>query len=405
MEKTSHGVRRQNLIAIYISITMQYRTLCKEKINVSALGFGCMRLPTTNGKPNGPVDEKEATRIVRHGIDNGINYVDTAKIYHNSKCEAILGRILRSGYRDKVMIATKLPTWDVKTRKDADRIFDEQRKDLRTDKIDFYLIHNLQRAFDKTFKSNKLAEWAWRKKEKGEIGHVGFSFHDDYAYFEEIVNSFDRWEFCQIQYNYVNENDQAGTKGLQLAASKGLSVIIMEPLLGGALATPSGLMAKLFESKQGERYNPVDLALRWLWNKPEVSLVLSGMSSYEQVVQNLAIADKSAVGCMTKMELKFVKKLQEAYDQSFPIKCTKCRYCLPCPAGVNIPVNFEMYNNFQALSSQKKSAILYKLLYGSMSEETRSDNCAQCGECEENCPQKLPIRVHLAEVHKTLAAE
>ena len=385
---------------------MQYRTFGKDKRKVSILGFGCMRLPTDNGKLDGVVDEKEAERMIRYGIDHGINYVDTAKVYHNGDCEAILGRILQNGYREKVSLATKLPTWEIQSVKDADRIFNEQRRDLKTEKIDVYLIHNLQRIFRDIFLNCRLAEWAWKKKEKGEIDYVGFSFHDDYAFFKEIVDSFDRWDLCQLQYNYTGETTQAGTQGLVYADQKGLSMVIMEPLFGGVLAKPVGKMGQLF-ADTGNKFNPVDLALRWLWNRSDISVVLSGMSSFEQVKQNLEIAEKGTVGNLTAEEQAFIGKLQQAYDESQPIKCTKCGYCTKdCPAGVDIPYNFEFYNNFVAAgatdSRGSKDPPLYKLLYGAMKPEQRADQCTECGNCETVCPQQLPIRELLAKVHQTL---
>jgi len=385
---------------------MQYRTFGKDKRKVSILGFGTMRLPTDNGKMSGNVDEKEAARIVRYGIDHGINYVDTAKIYHGGQCEAILGRILQNGYREKVLVATKLPTWEIETIKDADRIFDEQRRDLKTDKIDAYLIHNLQRCFRDTYLNCRLADWAWEKKEKGEVDYVGFSLHDDYAFFKEIVDSFDRWDFCMLQYNYVGETVQAGTLGLNYAAQKGLTMAVMEPLFGGILATPEGKMGQLFEAA-GKKYSPVDLALRWLWNRPDIATVLSGMSSFEQVKQNIEIAERGSAGNLTAEEQEFIGKLQKAYDESLPIKCTKCGYCVKdCPAGVDIPYNFEFYNNYIGALALEGGTIkemsLFKIIYGDMNPAQRADSCTHCGVCEPVCPQKLPIRELLAQTHRTL---
>jgi len=365
-----------------------------------------MRLPTDNGKMDGKVNEKEAERIVRYGIDRGINYVDTAKVYHGGKCEAILGRILQNGYREKVLLATKLPTWEISTLKDADRIFEEQKRDLKTDKIDVYLIHNLQRGYRDIFLKRRLADWAWKKKEKGEVDYVGFSLHDDYDFFKEIADSFDRWDFCQLQYNYVGETVQAGTRGIEYAAKKGLSMVIMEPVLGGVLAKPAGKMGQLFASK-GNKLEPVDLALRWLWNRSDVSVVLSGMSSFEQVKQNLEIAERGTVGNLTTEEQEFIGTLQEAYEESQPIKCTKCAYCTKdCPAGVDIPYNFEVYNNYMGALALNpdipKGMALCKILYDLMKPEQRADRCTECGNCESVCPQKLPIRELLAKTHATL---
>ncbi|MDR0520844.1 MAG: aldo/keto reductase [Planctomycetaceae bacterium] len=391
---------------------MQYRTFGsgqsgKNQRKVSVLGFGCMRLPTDNGKMDGVINEKEAARIVRYGIDRGINYIDTAKVYLGGQCEAVLGRILQDGYREKVSIATKLPTWEIGSVKDADRIFSEQLRDLKTDKIDMYLIHNLQRSFHDILLKNKLADWAWKKKEKGFIDYVGFSFHDDFHYLKEVVDSFDRWEFCQLQYNYAGENAQAGTKGVTFAAEKNLSLVIMEPLLGGALATPTGKMGRLFASKEGKKFQPADLALRWLWNRKEVTVVLSGMSGFDQVKQNIDSAEKGLAGGLTEEETAFVKQLQQAYDESMPIKCTKCEYCKKdCPAGVDIPLNFDYYNNHMAsaeINQQKKAEVfLAPILYKAMKPEQRADRCADCGNCETLCPQHLPIRKLLADVHRVL---
>jgi len=383
---------------------MQYRTFGKDQRKVSNLGFGTMRLPTDDGKMTGIVDEKEAERIIRYGIDHGINYIDTAKIYHGGQCEAILGCILQGGYREKVLIATKLPTWEIGSVKDADRIFDEQRRDLKTDNIDVYLIHNIQRTFRDIYLNNRLADWAWEKKEKGEVDYVGFSLHDDFTFFKEVVESSDRWEFCQLQYNYVGEKAQAGTAGVEYAAQKGLSMVIMEPLLGGILAKPAGKMGQLFE-KAGKQFNPVDLALRWLWNRTDIAVVLSGMSSFEQVKQNIEIAEKGVVGNLTVEESAFIEKLQKAYDESQPVKCTKCAYCVKeCPAGVDIPYNLEFYNSFMGATvlGGDQSTSLFKILYGDMKQEARADSCTNCGNCESVCPQKLPIRELLAQTHKTL---
>ena len=365
-----------------------------------------MRLPTDTGTMTGTVNKKEAERMIRYGIDHGINYIDTAKIYHGGKCEAILGRILQDGYREKVMVATKLPTWEVGSIKDANRIFDEQRRDLKTDKIDVYLIHNLQRGFRDIYLKHRLADWAWEKKKKGEVDYAGFSLHDDYAFFKEIVDSFNHWDFCQLQYNYIGEAMQTGTVGLDYAAQKGLSMVIMEPLFGGVLATPAGKIGQLFKG-EGKKFNPVDLALRWLWNRPDIATVLSGMSSFEQVQQNIEIAERGTVGGLMPEEQKFIGKLQKAYDESQPIKCTKCGYCTKdCPVRVDIPYNFECYNNYiGALALEGKNPqdmSLFKILYDSMKPEQRGDRCTNCGNCEPVCPQKLPIRELLTKTHQTL---
>jgi len=371
---------------------MQYRTLTKDKLKVSALGFGCMRFPLLkSGKP----DEKESIRMLHYGIEHGINYVDTAVPYHDGLSETIVGKALADGRRDHVMIATKFPTWEPTKKSDLDPIFERQLKKLQTDCIDVYLLHCLQKNFWKNAQKLGMIDWLVRKRKEGKIKYVGFSFHDDFALFKEIVDVFD-WDVCQIQYNYVGENVQAGTAGLQYAAKKGISVVVMEPLFGGVLANPVGSMKKVWENG---KHNPVDLALRWLWNKPEVSLVLSGMSNMEQTVQNVEIAGRSGVGTLTKKELETIAVAQKAYHDLIPIRCTKCGYCMPCPAGVDIPVNFEAYNNAIAFP---ENATLSRNLYAFLTPEHRAGHCAECGQCEEKCPQHLPIRKHLQTVAKHL---
>ncbi|MDR1485336.1 MAG: aldo/keto reductase [Planctomycetaceae bacterium] len=385
---------------------MNYRTFGKDSRKVSVLGFGCMRLPTTSGKTDGTVIEKEAQRMIRRGIDAGINYIDTAKVYHDGRAEAIVGDILKDGYRDKVMIATKLPIWNVKNKNDADRIFDEQRRDLKTDRIDVYLLHNIQRAYWSTIQKNNLIEWGEKKKAAGQIGYFGFSFHDSYDFFVDVVDEYDGWDFCQLQYNYVGESVQAGRLGVNYAAKRGMSVVVMEPLLGGCLANPIGKIAGLFEWHQHEGfdYKPVDLALRWIWDQPQISVVLSGMSAYNQLEQNLKIASKKDYGKLTLEELSFILYLQRVYDQALPIKCTKCRYCMPCPDGVDIPLNFELYNNHFVMTQMKRDATVNKILYDAMPNTQKAIGCVQCGKCEKICPQKLPIREHLKTIQNTFSS-
>ncbi|MDR0391743.1 MAG: aldo/keto reductase [Planctomycetaceae bacterium] len=385
---------------------MNYRTFGKDKRKVSVLGMGCMRLPTTSGKTDGTVIEKDAKRIIRRAIDAGVNYIDTAKVYHDSRAEAIIGDILQDGYREKVLIATKLPIWDVNNKNDADRIFDEQRRDLKTDKIDVYLLHNIQRAYWNSIQKNNLIEWGRKKKEAGEIDYFGFSFHDSYDFFVDVVDEYEDWDFCQLQYNYVGESVQAGRLGVNYASKRGLSVVVMEPLLGGCLANPIGKMAGLFEWHQHEGYDyqPVDLALRWIWDQPQISVVLSGMSAYNQLEQNLKIASKKDYGQLTNEESAFIMHLQRVYDQSLPIKCTKCRYCMPCADGVDIPLNFELYNNHTVMTEMKKDATVNKVLYDAMPKKQKASNCVKCGKCEKICPQKLPIRDYMKKIQNTFSS-
>ena len=374
---------------------MQYRTLTRDKIKVSALGFGCMRLPTLK---NGKVSRRETIAMIRHGIDSGINYLDTAYPYHDGESETVVGKAMKNGYRNKVLVATKFPTWEPTKKSDLDRIFNEQLTRLGIDCIDVYLLHNLHKNIMEKVQEFNMIEWIVKKRKQGKIRYLGFSFHDDTALFRDVIDMFD-WDVCQIQYNYVNENVQAGTEGLKYAAQKGISTIIMEPLFGGALANPVGKVADVFKKY---RKNPVDLALRWLWDKPEVALALSGMSNMEQTVQNLEIADRSGVGTLTDKEKAVMTEVQKIYDQLLPIKCTKCRYCLPCPFEVDIPFNFEQYNNAIAMP---ETAYLAKALYGMMTPTHKASHCTNCGQCEKKCPQQLAIREYLKQVDAALTGQ
>lgn len=368
---------------------MQYRAFGKDRFQVSALGFGTMRLPT---REDGHVDEAETIRMLRYGIDHGINYIDTAYPYHDGQSEIVVGKALRDGYREKVLLATKFPTWMAESDSDFDRIFQEQFDRLDVDRIDIYMLHSLGKSFWEQALKFRLLDRIVEKREQGLVDRIGFSFHDDLDTFKEIVDYFD-WDFCQIQYNYINETVQAGTAGLKYAAEKGLSVAVMEPLFGGILADPPGAMKEIID-RAG--VDPVDLALRWLWNRPEVSLVLSGMSGMEQTVHNIEIAARSGVGDFGRDEERLVEELRQAHARSMPVKCTKCRYCLPCPSGVAIPQCFEYYN--EACAAEGNADLLHKNLYMMLPPESRASRCTSCGECEQKCPQKLPIPKHLREV-------
>jgi len=374
------------------SLTMQYRTLTRDRIEVSALGFGTMRLPTLK---NGKVDQKEAIRMIRHGIDGGVNYIDTAAPYHDGDSEMVVGLALKDGYRDKVLIADKFPTWEATKKSDLDRIFHGQMAKLQVDCIDVYLLHCLHKGLMDSVNKFGMIDWIVEKQKQGKIRYLGFSFHDDLPVFREIIDMFD-WDVCQIQYNYVNEQTQAGTEGLKYAAARGISTIVMEPLFGGALASPRGKLAEVFTKHQA---NPVDLALRWLWDKPEVALVLSGMSNMEQTVQNLEIAGRSGVGTLTAEEQAIVAEAQSMYAEMLPIQCTKCGYCLPCPSGVAIPTNFDLFNS---MSAMPETASLMKNIYAMFAPALQASNCSACGECETKCPQHLAIPEYLKQVDEAL---
>lgn len=379
---------------------MQYRRFGKLDHRVSALGFGCMRLPTTDRKPmSKKIDEARATRMIRYAIDRGVNYVDDAYNYHGGKSESFLGKALRDGYREKVMLATKCPVWLVNKQKDFDKLLAEQLKRLRTDRIDFYLFHALnEKAWKGKVVKHKLLDRAEKAIDAGKIGHIGFSFHDTNKAFKEIVDGYDGWEFCQIQYNYLDTANQAGTKGLKYAASKGLGVVIMEPLLGGRLASPPKAVRKIFDAAGADR-TPADLALQWIWNQPEVSVILSGMSTLGQVKGNLMSADTSNIGSFSAGEQRLVDRMTKKYEQLSPVPCTKCSYCMPCPHGVHIPANFEMFVDGVVNEDLKTARRSYDRF---LDEKSRASNCKQCRKCERKCPQKIKISEWMPELARVL---
>jgi predicted aldo/keto reductase-like oxidoreductase len=383
---------------------MQYRTFGRLDWRPSALGFGCMRLPTLDGDP-ARIDEPQATRMLRYAIDHGVNYVDTAYPYHRGTSEAFVGRALRDGYRQKVRLATKLPSWLIQAPADFDRYLDEQLERLETAAIDFYLLHGLGRERWHNLRDLGVLAWARRAMAEGRFRYLGFSFHDEYDAFREIVDAYDGWTFCQIQYNYMDVDYQAGVKGLRYAAERGLAVVVMEPLRGGMLAQniPPAIQAlwsagatlppsrtqgaSMAGAPHGER-TPADWALQWVWNQPEVSLALSGMSTMQQVEENVASAGRSGVGTLAEQELALVDRVKDAYLELCPIPCTDCRYCQPCPNGVAISRIFTLYNEATMFNALERSRMVYEQW---MREDERADCCLACGECEAACPQGIEI--------------
>ncbi len=373
---------------------MQYRTFGKTNFKPSALGFGAMRLP----QKNGAIDEALATRMLRQAIDQGVNYVDTAWIYHRGESEPFIGRALRDGYRDRVKIATKMPCWKVERREQLDEIFEQQLKNLQTDRIDCYLFHSLFASSWQKMKELRALEWAEEKIAQGKIGDIGFSFHDELPVFKTILADYDKWVFCQLQYNYMDVHKQAGAEGVRLAAEKGLAVIVMEPLLGGRLAGEPPVEVRQLWDSVPVRRAPADWALQWLWNQPEVSLVLSGMSAMGQVDQNVASANRAAVGSLSPADLALVERVRSAFESLFPIPCTKCNYCQPCPKGVAIPDILELYNLASAYHNVEASRASYEWV----PEKAQAHNCVVCGECEKKCPQKIAISEWLKKANAIL---
>jgi predicted aldo/keto reductase-like oxidoreductase len=375
---------------------MQYRRFGSLEWNGSALGFGCMRLPTVGGDRS-QIDEALATRMVRYAIDNGVNYLDTAYPYHGGESERFLGRALQDGYREKIRLATKLPVRMVEQTEDFDRFLNEQLGKLQTEQIDYYLFHGLRASRWQTVQELGLLREAERALADGRIRYLGFSFHDSFELFKEILDSYDGWTFCQFQYNYMNEEYQAGTAGLEYAASKGLATVIMEPLLGGKLANPPAPVQALWDTAPQQR-SGVEWALQWLWNKPEVSVVLSGMSAMAHVEENVASAARSGVGLLGEEDLALVEQVCQQYEALCPIPCTSCGYCMPCPNGVDIPRVFSTFNNGVMYNAFDEA----RHRYARMAEESRASACIACQDCEDLCPQEIPISEWMVVVEEVL---
>jgi predicted aldo/keto reductase-like oxidoreductase len=376
---------------------MKYRTFGQLDWQPSVLGFGVMRLPVIDDDP-AKIDEPEATRMIRHAIDHGVNYVDTAYPYHGGNSERFLGQALQGGYREKVKLATKMPCWLIETSADFDKYLDEQLEKLGTEHIDFYLLHGLNEGRWRKMRDLGVREWSEKPIRDGRIGYLGFSFHDTYQVFKEIVDKHD-WTFCQIQYNYMDVEYQAGAEGLRYAASKGLAVVIMEPLLGGNLVDPPPRIQAYWDMAPQKR-TPADWALQWLWNQPEVSVVLSGMSTMQHVEENVASASVSAINILTEDELALADRVRQQYQQLRPIPCTQCRYCMPCPNGVDIPRNFRLYNDGVMYENPDRSRRIYGWL--SRDEGVGADACNQCHECEDDCPQNIAISDWMPVIHEVL---
>jgi len=381
---------------------MEYRNFGKLDWKGSALGFGCMRFPTADGNRMSPnIDQAEATRMLRNAIDNGVNYVDTAYMYHGGASEKAVGIALRDGYRDRVKIATKLPVWMCQSPDDFDRILGEQLERLGTDHVDFYLLHALSHdRWHNCVLKHKLIEKAEAAKADGRIRNLGFSFHDNHEAFVEVLTGYDKWDFCQIQLNYMDIANQAGVAGLKMAAERGLAVVIMEPLMGGRLADPPTVIGNVVDAHPSKR-SPAAWALEWLWNQPEVSVILSGMSTFEQVEENLATASRARIGGFTAEDEAFVGQLRTMYQERMKVPCTKCSYCMPCPNGINIPNNFEHFNYKFLYDDAKGANFRYNIF---LTEEERAAACVDCGVCLEQCPQQINIPEQLKEVAEEIGA-
>ncbi len=363
---------------------------------ISALGFGCMRLPSTAGV----INKKAAEEQIMAAYENGVNYFDTAYIYPGS--EAALGEILeKNSIRDNVNIATKLPHYLIKSVDGAEKLFKEELKRLRSDYIDYYLMHMLGdvQAWKK-LKAMGIEQWIAGKKESGRIRQIGFSYHGGSDMFCKLIDVYD-WDFCLIQYNYMDENSQAGRKGLEYAHSKGIPVFIMEPLRGGKLVNNLPKDAKDIFKNHPIQHTPAQWAFKWLYNQPEVTCVLSGMNSMEMVTDNINTAAVSQPGELTQADLDMLHNVVKAINSKMKVGCTGCGYCMPCPAGVDIPGTFSAYN--LCYSESKSSGVFeYMKCTAVRKESSAASNCIECGKCEKHCPQGIEIRKELKNAQKTL---
>lgn len=364
---------------------MQYRKNPKNGDMISVLAFGCMRFKR---------DEKETERQIIKAIEMGINYFDTAYIYPGS--EATLGRILSKGYRDKVKLATKLPPYLIKKREDFDKIFNTQLERLKTDYIDYYLIHMLTNLDTwKRMVALGIEDWIREKKEKGQIKNIGFSYHGGNQEFSKIIDAYD-WEFCMIQYNYYDEYNQAGKNGLLYAADRGIPIMIMEPLRGGRLVNLPKEALAVFEESEVKR-SPAEWSFRWLWNHPQVLTVLSGMNSQEMISANVNSACQAEADSISPSETGLYKRVKEVLNRAFLVPCTGCGYCMPCPHGVDIPLCFSLYN--ETATSGRLHA---KFNYIVRTPGHNASKCIRCGLCEKHCPQNIAIRKELDNTASSL---
>lgn len=385
---------------------MRYRKLGKTDLDVSILGFGAMRLPMV-GNPSGlagfdpqiPIDEQRADAMVHHALQQGVNYFDTAYGYHGGQSETYLGKVLRP-HRTKVLIATKLPVWNIQTPADFERIFEEQLRKLQTDYLDVYLVHSLGSLHWKRMLELGLLQFLDGLRASGRVRCVGFSFHDEIKVFKHIIDAYN-WDVTQIQYNFYDRDYQAGRQGLLYAAARGIGVIAMEPLRGGKLVDRIPAEVQAVWDSAAVRRTPVEWAMRWVWNHANIATALTGSSSLEQLQAHTRMIKDAAPNSLTPEELALFDRIRELYRGMLKVDCTACAYCMPCPNNVDIPQNFQLYNDTFLFKDPEFNAFFYNTL---MPENQRAGACIECGDCMDKCPQKIDIIARLKEVAAALAA-
>mgnify|MGYP000498300077 FL=1 len=373
---------------------MQYIPFGSLGFDVSRFGIGTMRLPTRSKK----IDEEQAIEMIRYGIDHGVNYIDTAWPYHSQQSEPLVGKALADGYRQRVHLATKCPMWLCQKYEDYEKFLDEQLAKLNTDHIDFYLLHALDRDRWKKHKEMGCLRFLDEMVAKGKIKYPAFSFHDDYDTFVDIIDSYD-WKMAQIQMNLLDEDNQATVKGMRYAGQKGIPVVIMEPLKGGKLALDDNPAIRSIYDQYPEKRASVAWAFRWLYRFPEATVIISGVSNLDQLKENLAIFDQVDTSPLSEEEQHIYRQVQEYYRKRMRVDCTACRYCVPCPQGVDIPEIFSQYNDSYMYDDFGWPVGIYKSI---MKKETGADACIECGECESQCPQHIEIIDKLKEAHEWL---
>ena len=375
------------------------REIEKNGDKISALGFGAMRFPTKTGR----IDKESAKKLIYDSIDNGVNFIDTAYPYHGGASESFLGEVLQGEYREKVKLCTKMPSWFIKKYDDMEKYLEIQLEKLQTDYIDYYLIHSLGKGSFEKLKEIGVFEFLEDAKAKGKIKNIGFSFHDNVNSFKEIVDAYD-WDACLIQYNYLDEQTQAGTEGLKYAHSKGIAVFIMEPLKGGLLAGKVPEKTLKIWDKSPVKRSPADWALRWVLDHSEVTCVISGMGDEEQIKENIKVANEALPNSLTEDELELYDDVKEVYEDLMAVDCTGCGYCMPCPKGVDIPRCFEIYNHKYMFNEGFRASFLYLGQLGGVmgGDETHAGLCTDCGKCVKACPQKIDIPERLGDVSKEI---